>query len=266
MSVPVLIGPTWAAEYNTALTPGPGDTQARALYPYSIPTFYDRSIGTANYNALQVQLDKRYSSGFSYQVAYTWSKALSEDDGWFGVEGQVVQDPYHPSASYGLSGTNMPNVFSANGLYQIPVGPGKQFSTGSKFFDYIVGNWQINSIFTWRDGQDFTARTATIGPTSGAAGNAPTRSAIPTFRIEVRPSGSIRPRLRYPLSTLLATRDEIRFERNDTSLSILGIIRAFPFWREGVFEFRAEAFNIFNHPVFGGPNNDVFSPSFGSVS
>ena len=95
-------------QYNTALTPGPGDAQARALYPYSVPTFYDRSIGNGNYNALQVQLDKRYTSGFSYQIAYTWSKSESEDDGWFGVEGQVVQDPYHPGLSRGLSGTNIP--------------------------------------------------------------------------------------------------------------------------------------------------------------
>src|SRR5579859_4466592 len=143
--------------YNTALTPGPGDIQPRALYPYSIPTFYDRSIGTASYNALQVQLDKRYTSGFSYQIAYTWSKSLTEDDGWFGVEGQTVQDPYHPKASRGLSGTNVPHVFSANSLYEIPVGRGKRFSTNNRFIDYIVGNWQINNIFTWRNGQDFTA-------------------------------------------------------------------------------------------------------------
>ena len=60
--------------YNTALTPGPGDPQTRSLYTYAAPTFYDRSIGFADYNALQFQLDKRYTNGLSYQVAYTYSK------------------------------------------------------------------------------------------------------------------------------------------------------------------------------------------------
>jgi hypothetical protein len=248
------------------LTPGPGDTQPRALYPYSIPTFYDRSIGTANYNALQVQLDKRYSSGFSYQVAYTWSKSLSEDDGWFGVEGQVVQDPYHPSASYGLSGTNIPNVFSANGLYQIPVGPGKRFSTGNKFFDYIVGNWQLNNIFTWRDGQDFTAQDSNDRANIGGGGQRANQVGNP--HLSHRSTAEWFNTAAFALPPLYtfgnAGRNTLRAQRYitlDTS-----VIRAFPFWREGVFEFRAEAFNIFNHPVFGGPNPDVFSPSFGSIN
>jgi hypothetical protein len=118
---------------------------------------------------------------------------LSEDDGWFGVEGQVVQDPYHPSASYGLSGTNMPNVLSANGLYQIPVGPGKRFSTGNKFFDYIVGNWQINNIFTLRDGQTSPQATATTARISGAAVSA----AGPTYQATLcRTSAQILEKLR----------------------------------------------------------------------
>ena len=57
--------------YNVALTPGPGDPQKRALYPYISPTFYDRSIGKANYNGFQFQLNKRFSKGLAYQVAYT---------------------------------------------------------------------------------------------------------------------------------------------------------------------------------------------------
>ena len=77
--------------YNIPVPPGSGNPQDRAPYPYSIPTIYDRSIGTGSYNALQ--LDKRYEGGFAYQVAYTWSKAETEDDCWFGVEGQNVQNP-----------------------------------------------------------------------------------------------------------------------------------------------------------------------------
>jgi hypothetical protein len=59
--------------YNTALTPGPGDPQKRAPYPYIAPTFYDRSIGNGNYHALQIGVNKRYSNGLAYQVAYTYS-------------------------------------------------------------------------------------------------------------------------------------------------------------------------------------------------
>ncbi len=43
-------------DYNTALTPGPGNPQLRALYPYIAPTYYDRSMGRGNYNALQFHI------------------------------------------------------------------------------------------------------------------------------------------------------------------------------------------------------------------
>lgn len=253
--------------YNTALTPGPGDTQPRALYPYSIPTFYDRSIGTGSYNAMQVQLDKRYSNGFSYQIAYTWSKALSEDDGWFGVEGQVVQNPYDPKASRGLAGTNLPHVFSANGLYDIPVGPGKHFSTGNKIGDYILGNWQLNDIFTFRNGQDFTVSDSLDRANIGGGGQRANQVGNP--HLDNRTPSEWFNISAYAIPPLYTfgnvgrnTLQSQRWINMDMS-----VIRSFPFWGEGRrFEFRAETFNIFNHPVFGGPNNDVSSSGFGSIS
>jgi len=254
--------------YNVALTPGSStDIQAREPYPYSIPTFYDRSIGTGSYEALQVQLDKRYASGFSYQVAYTWSKSLTEDDGWFGIEGQDVQDPYNPKASRGFSGTNVPNVFSANALYAIPVGPGQRFSTGNRIGDYVLGNWQLNNIFTWRDGQDFTANDSNDVANTGN-GNSYERA-----KVVGDPHLSSRTRLEWfnvkafeaPAAGTFgdsyrnALRDQ-RWINIDSS-----VIRSFPIWHEKRFEFRAEAFNLFNHPIFGQPTNDVSSNTFGSV-
>jgi hypothetical protein len=61
--------------YNTALKPSPApNPQSRSLFPYMIAGFYDRSNGFADYNAFQLQLDKRFSGGNSLaQVAYTFS-------------------------------------------------------------------------------------------------------------------------------------------------------------------------------------------------
>jgi len=252
--------------YNTALTPGPGDIQSRALYPYSIPMFYDRSIGTASYNALQVQLDKRYTNGFSYQIAYTWSKSLNEDDGWFGVEGQTVQDPYHPKASRGIAGTNIPHVFSANSLYQVPIGPGKRFSTGNKFADYVLGNWQINNIFTWRNGQAFTATDSTDRANIGGGGQRANQVGNPYVGGKTRSEWFNTSAFALPALYTFGdvgrnTLQSQRWINIDTS-----IIRSFPIWHEKRFEFRAEAFNLANHPIYGIPNSDVSSSNFGVVT
>lgn len=254
--------------YNTALTPGPGDTQPRAPYPYSIPTFYDRSVGTGSYNALQVQLDKRYTSGFSYQIAYTWAKSLTIDDGWFGIEGQVPQDPYHPKASRGPSATNIPNLFVANGLYTVPVGRGQRFSTGNRFADYILGNWQINNIFTWRNGQNFTVLDGTDQANTGNSASYERANVIgnihrgPKTRAEWFNTAAYAVPAKYTYGNGgTNTQQDQRWINLDSS-----IIRSFPIWREKQFQFRAEAFNLVNHPIFGQPGNDINNPAnFGTI-
>lgn len=255
--------------YNTALTPGPGDIQPRAPYPYSIPTFYDRSVGTGSYNALQVQLDKRYTSGFSYQLAYTWAKSLTIDDGWFGIEGQVPQNPYAPKLSRGPSATNIPNLFVANGLYDIPVGRGKRFSTGNRVADYILGNWQLNNVFTWRDGQDFTVVDSQDVANTGNGNNYERANVVGNIKSGPKTRGewfntaayAIPAQYTYGNGGTNTQRDQ-RWINLDAS-----VIRSFPIWREKQFQFRAEAFNLLNHPIFGQPDNDVnnIGKSFGQI-
>jgi hypothetical protein len=254
--------------YNTALTPGPGDSQPREPYPYSIPTFYDHSVGTGSYNALQVQLDKRYTSGFSYQVAYTWAKSLTVDDGWFGIEGQVPQNPYDPQASRGPSSTNIPNLFVANGLYAIPVGQGARFSTGNRLIDYILGNWQINSIFTWRDGQNFTVLDETDQANTGNSGSYERANVVGDIHNGPKTQAEWFPTAAYAVPALYTygnggtnTQRDQRWINLDSS-----VIRSFPIWHEKQFQFRAEAFNLLNHPIFGQPGNDINNPkNFGQV-
>jgi hypothetical protein len=258
--------------YNTALTPGPGDPQSRAKYPYGIATLYDHGVGSSSYNALQVSLDKRYTNGLTFQVAYTWSESYTADDGWFNSEGLTVQDAYNPSASRGYAGTNVPQALAINTIYDVPVGPGRKFSTGNRFGDYILGNWQLNNIFNARSGQNQTvvdtADIANIGNSNAyeranMVGNpfaGFTRSKNEWFN-----TAAFAIPAQYTFGN--SYRGLIRGQRLinfDTS-----VIRSFPLWRETRFEFRAEAFNLFNHTVFGlneYNSTDLNSPStFGSV-
>ena len=210
--------------YNTALTPGPGDPQSRSLYTYAAPTFYDRSTGFPDYNALQFQLDKRYTSGLSYQVAYTYSRVMDEDDGWFGVEGGVVTDPYNPAGSRSPAGFDLPHVLSGNVLWEIPVGKGKKFSTGNGILDYVLGNWQINNIVTWRSGQAYTPIYSSDLANTGNVGWAGYEHADlvgnPKASIDRQPSGSTPTRFRFLRCTLMEPLAAIHYDTKRTRIWI----------------------------------------------
>lgn len=253
--------------YNTALNPGPGPYQSRALYTYSIPTYWDRSTGIANYNALQAELNRRFTSGFSYQVSYTWSKALTISDGWFGVEGSNPQNPYNVAANYGLAGFDVPHVLSINALYEIPIGRGKMFSTGNRIFDYILGNWQINSLVTGRSGQVYSVQKSSDTANTGIGfvylNKVGDPNAIHKTAAEWFNTAAFAAPANYTFGN--AGKNSLRSQTYwDFDPSV---IRKFPIWREMQLEFRAEAFNALNHTVFSYPNSDLNSGSqFGAVT
>jgi len=267
--------------YNTALQPSPlPNPQSRSMYPYMISTFYDRSVGFADYHAFQLSVNKRYSNGLAYQVAYTYSKTLDENDGWFGAEGKNVADPYNPRASLSPAGFDIPHLLTVNTNYELPIGRGKRFSAGNHAVDYIVGNWQVNGILQVRSGQRYSvtdnngdpANTGNVGwagyeqanlvgdPNSGSC---PGGAKVHTQTCWINTSafqtpangtfGNLRP------DPFLAQ----RYWNFDFSL-----FRGFPIAGEGrKLEFRAEAFNLFNTVIFSNPGNDVSNAAaFGKVT
>ena len=66
-----------------------------------------------------------------------------------------MSDPYHLDRDRGPSGFDLTHVLSFNALYELPIGRGKSMTTHNKALDYVVGNWQINSIFTARSGTPY---------------------------------------------------------------------------------------------------------------
>ena len=259
--------------YNTALTPGPGDPQSRSLYPSIVPTPYDRSAGASNFNGLEASLNRRFANGWSYSLAYTWSKTIDDGtDGFFGAEGGVPQDPYQPAAygSRSVAGFDIPNNFSASLLYQLPFGKGRMFSTDQSAVNYILGNWQVNTIFTAFSGVPFTPVVSSDIANTGNGNTYETLDVIgnPTALSHRGPSewfntAAYAVPAGYTYGT--AGRNSLRsaaYRNFDTS-----VFRQFPLGEGKHFEFRAEAFNLLNEVVLGGPTGDYNAGSrFGTIN
>ena len=257
--------------YNVAVTPGPGDPRARSPFPYIAPTYYDRSTGSADYNAMQFSLIKSFSSGLAYSVAYTWSKTIDDTDGWFGVEGTVPQDPYEPAAYGGRSvaGYDLTNALSVTTLFRDPIGSKSGgFSTGNHLLDYTLGHWQFNNIFTAHSGLPFTPMTSSDIANTGNVGyetlnvvgdpNLSHRTAREWFNTSAYavPAG-------YTFGT--AGRDSLR--SNGFWDLDMSVFRLFPIGEGRQIELRAEAFNLLNNVVLGTPFSNINDGSlFGTIN
>ena len=242
------------------------------LFPYMQPNKWDHPGANSTYNALQASLARATSKGLTYHAAYTWSRTIDEaDDGYFGVEGGVSEDPYNIHGSRGPAGFNIPHLLTVALTYAVPVGKGESFSTGNRIGDYILGNWEVSSIFLMRSGQNFNVTSAgDIGNT----GNGNTYERADYNGANLIPVGG-RTRNEWFNTAALTTPAQGTlgsFGRNvlmdptyyqvDTS-----IFRNFPIWHSLKFTLRADAFNVLNHPVLGTPGTATTTPStFGLIT
>jgi hypothetical protein len=230
-------------------------------------------------------LKRSYNNGLSYMVSYTWSKTLNEgDDGFFGVEGGVPQDPYNPRTSRGPAGFNIPQMFVGNFVYDLPFGTGKQFSTGNRIADYAIGGWQFNGILTARSGQAFQitasgdiAYTGNAGTYERAnqVGNPFQSGSIAANPTCTPPAGSVKSMTQWfnpcafvtPPIGSYGTTSRYPFigpfyTEFDTSVQ-----RTFPIHESLAFSLQMQAFNALNHPVLGNPGTTVNSATgFGVIT
>ena len=97
------------------------------------------ALGKANYNALQFLFDKRFANGLAYQVSYTFSKTIDTgSDGWYGVEGFGIENPYSYQNNRSVAGYDLTQVLSVNIVYELPVGKGNRWQ-------HITRLWTISS-------------------------------------------------------------------------------------------------------------------------
>ena len=253
---------------NTAYTPGPGLPSARAPYDYITPTYYDESVGRGSYNAFQFKLEERMSHGLQYLIAYTWSKDIDIGcSGYFSVEGCSLQNPYDLNGSRSVSAYDLPQVFSASLVYKVP-----SPKTDFKAVNYAIGNWELSSIFQATSGLPYDvgvsgdiANTGNAGCCSygyeraNLVGNPNLSNPTPAewFNTAAFAVPAI-----YTFGDL--GRDSLRADRY-INLD-LSLVRNFPIGERRRFQFRADLFNVANHPVWGIPGEVLNSTQFGTIT
>jgi Carboxypeptidase regulatory-like domain len=119
------------------------------------------SVGSMKYNALQAVLQKRYSTGLQYQVAYTFSKCTTDNSGYYGTWGSTQATPanpyyqnlYNPKADWAECYFDAAHVLSSYAVYDLPFGKGKRFGSNMHpVANAIVGNWSISPILSLHTG------------------------------------------------------------------------------------------------------------------
>jgi Carboxypeptidase regulatory-like domain len=274
--------PCGYASFNARVSAGVGGQP----YPYAVPQkSWDHAGGNGTYNALQASLQRVFRNGLSYMIAYTWSKTLVEgDDGFFGVEGGVPQDPYNPKSSRGPAGFNIPQMFVANYVYDLPFGRGRLLSTGNRITDYVIGGWQWNGIVTARSGQPFqVTASGDVAETGNAStyeranqvGNPYKSGPVSANPTCIPPAGNVKTEAQWfnpcafvtPPIGSYGTTGRYPFIGPfywdyDTALQ-----RSFPIHDTLGFSIQAQAFNVFNHPVLANPGTTVnASTGFGVIT
>jgi trimeric autotransporter adhesin len=236
------------------------------------------SSAHADYNALLIQAEKRAGHGLNLVSSFTWSR---NRDSSFATTNSIQspgfsapQNVYNLEAEYAHSVIDVPYRFVAGVLYDLPFGKGQIFSTGNRWGDEVIGGWQLNVLPTFQSGFPVSIHQSS-NPNSTIAGNGIQRpNLVPGAPLGTK--GSLYDRLNGYINPAAFTASAVyTFGNAPRTLSLRG--PGYENWdislfksvlvRERVnFQFRAETFNTFNTPLFGGPNTAFGSANFGAIT
>jgi hypothetical protein len=241
------------------------------------------------YHSFQTSLNKKFANGFNLLVAYTFAKSLGNTDGDFAGE---IQNAHDVRAANGETTPDIRHRMVLSYLWELPFGSGKRFlSHTPRGVNSLVGGWQVSGITTVQSGQAFTAALS-FDPTN-------TGTYLPLPDVIHNPND-----FSYNLAGQVALgcppgKQTLTCYYNQTVFVVPplapGQVSAHQFGNEGVnmlrgpdyinfdfatiksfaiterqkIQFRAEFFNIFNHPNFDLPGGarpiDLGTPSFADV-
>jgi len=217
-----------------------------------------------NYQSLQVSLNKPFTHGVLLKGAYTLSKSQNESDN----DGRATLNWNTPSEyyrNYALAGFDRTHNFQLGFAYALPW----QSKGGyDNVLSAIVNDWQVNGLLAAFSGTPFTITAS--GTSLNTPSNTQTADLVGSFNV----TGDIGAAGPWFDITQFAQPTGVRFGntgrnqfRGPGGWNLdFSVFRAFPIGGARRLEYRLQAGNLFNHPVYGTPNGDITSGNFGRIT
>lgn len=230
------------------------------------------SLGDSNYNALQIDVNRRFSHGFSVRGVYTWSKALDDGDSLNQTTANnapgLVSNPFNLRADYGPATYDVRNLGVISAIYDLPIGHGKMYlSDVTGATSKIVSGWGVTSIVTLQSGFPFTPQLS-YNPSNNGDTRNPVRPFLnPSFTGPVilgKPSQWFNPNAFIAPPTLIGFYGNLgRDAYMGPGLATwdFSVVKNTSITERFNLQFRAEIFNLLNRANFNTPNLIVFTPS-----
>lgn len=213
--------------------------------------------GKSWYNALQVQLDRRFANGYTIGASYTYSRF---------VEAIEFLNAADPAPWKGISSEDVPHRLTINGIVELPFGKGRRFAKDvHPALDILIGGWQIAGVYQFQSGIPigwgnllFTGNLNDIALPRGE------RTRLRWFNTDAGFNKVSGEQLASNVRTFPLRLDNVRTpEANNVDLSLVKNVQIV---NGKTLQLRFEALNAFNRVLLPGPNTGVTGASFGQIN
>jgi hypothetical protein len=253
--------------------------QSQLLLPY--PTFGAINLllsdnDKASYNSFVFKAQKSYSQGLTFLSTFTWSRNWDESSGGaantLNAGNKAPQNPYNMASEYAFANIDSPFRWTTSVSYELPFGKGKHFMTGGGLTNYLLGGWVVNTISIFQTGFPLQITQDTnFNSGFGYASQRPNATGISPVT-----SGSLEDRLnQYINPAAFSTAPQFTFGNIGRTLDMRGpgqvnwdmsLFKNFVIKEKLKSQFRFEALNALNTPLFYGPNVAYGNASFGKIT
>lgn len=236
-------------------------------YRRAVETSLISPMGDNDYHSMQATLNKRFSAGFQFGLAYTWSKVIGWCCNTDNNGGPLVPALSYTSLNRVVSDFDRRHNTQITATYELPFGKGKRFGASSKFVNAVLGGWQLNTLTGFMTGTP--VRVTSDGGSLRLPGSTQRADQV---KQEVARLGGIGRGVAYfdPFSfervvePRFGTAGFNNLRGPNFFNTDIGLFRQFSAGEKVKFQFRAEYFNWTNTPKFNNPsagiNNRLVNP------